>query len=285
MQHTTRRPVRPRSAAAPRGRAVRAVPVRAVSARAVSVRAVSVRALAVGALAVGSVALGAAPALAAPAPIAPGIMSASITAPATATVGDVVDASVALTGTSAVYAYELVVDYDPAVLDYVDGSATAPDGGFDAVDEAEGTLTVTHTRLGTSPELAGDLAVGLQFAAIGAGDGTLGLASVTLVSSEGLTTTLAAPAAAPLAVTAAAVPPVDPAPVPAPDPSTPAGGGTAPVPSPTSGATSASSASSPLAFTGAEVLPGIIAGAAVLLAGVAAVVVAQLRRRRSAGTR
>ena len=270
MQHTTRRPARPRQSAAARG---------------VIARSLCARTLAAGALAVGSVALAATPALAAPAPIAPGITSASITAPATATVGDVVDASVALAGTSAVYAYELVVDYDPAVLDYVDGSATAPDGGFDAVDEQDGTLTVTHTRLGTSPELAGDLAVDLQFAAIGAGDGTLGLSSVTLVSSEGLTTTLAAPSAAPLAVTAAAVPPVDPAPVPVPDPSTPAGGGTAPVPSPTSSATSASSASGPLAFTGAEVLPGILAGAAVLLAGVAAVVVAQVRRRRSAGTR
>lgn len=253
MQHTTRRLVRPRTA------------------------------LATGALAVGLVALGSAPALAAPAPIAPGVTAASITAPAAATVGDVVDASVVLTGTSDVYAYELVVEYDPAVLDYVDGSATAPDGGFDAVDEQDGTLTVTHTRLGTSPELAGDLAVDLQFAAIGAGDGTLDLASVTLVSEDGLTTTLAAPSTAPLAVTAAAVPPVDPAP--APDPSTPAGGGTAPVPSPTSGATGASSASGPLASTGSDAFPGILAGAAVLLAGIAAVVVAQVRRRRSAGTR
>ena len=255
MQHTTRRLVRPRTA------------------------------LATGALTVGLVALGSTSALAAQAPIAPGITAASITAPATATVGDVVDAQIALTGTTEVYAYELVVDFDPAVLDYVDGSATAPDGGFDAVDEQDGTLTVTHTRLGTSPGLAGDLAVDLQFAAIGAGDGTLGLASVTLVSEDGLTTTLAAPSAAPLAVTAAAVPPVDPAPVPVPDPSAPAGGGTAQVPSPTSSATSASSASGPLAFTGSDAFPGILAGALVLLAGIAAVVVAQVRRRRSAGTR
>jgi len=259
MQHTTRRLVRPRTA------------------------------LATGALAVGLVALGSTAALAAPAPIAPGITSAAITAPAAATVGDTVDATVALTGTSDVYAYELVVEYDPAVLDYVDDSATAPEGGFDPVDEADGTLTVTHTRLGTSPSLAGDLSVGLRFTAIGAGDGTLDLASVELVGSTGLTTTLAAPSSAPLAVAAAPAPPVDPAPAPAPapvpDPSTPAGGDPAPLPSPTSGATGASSASGPLASTGSEVLPGVLVGAAVLLAGIAAAVVAQVRRRRSAGTR
>ena len=70
MQHTTRRLVRPRTA------------------------------LATGALTVGLVALGSTSALAAQAPISPGITAASITAPAAATVGDVVDASIALTGTS-----------------------------------------------------------------------------------------------------------------------------------------------------------------------------------------
>lgn len=248
MQHTTRRPARPRTA------------------------------LLTGALAVGFVALGASPALAAPT-----VESATIVAPATATVGDTIDATVALTDTTDVFAYELTVDFDPAVLDYVDGSATAPSGGFDDVDETDGTLTVTHTRLGTSPALEGDLGVDLQFIAIGAGDGTLELSSVTLVATDGTTTTLEAPSSAAITVEAVVVPPVEPSPT----PTTPADGGTGttPTPSPTATAVAAAGGSGPLAFTGSEAMPGILIGAAALLAGLTAVTVAAIRRRRTAGTR
>ncbi len=231
-------------------------------------------ALFVGTLALGLTALSAGPALAAS---APGSVTLTAT-PASVTVGDTVDLSVGLVGTTDVFTYTVTLDYDPAVFDYVDDSITGPAGGFDTVDENDGSLTIVHTRLGTSPTVSGDLTAGLEFATIGAGDTTIEVSSVTIVDSANTTATVADAAAADIVVEPVATP----TPTASPEPSSSATA--APAPAASSTATPlpvADRPTSPLASTGVGFGVAGLAAAAVAAMGAGLVVA----RRRKAGTR
>ena len=131
------------------------------------------------ALASGSVAL--APAAFAAAPAA----SISIdVSPDEATEGDTLEVTVTSTGTSDLYAYDLIFTYDPAVLEFDEDSAVGPDGGFTTGALGDGLIAVTHTRLGTSPGLTGAVELAsFSFRAIDGGDTEIALASAELVSS------------------------------------------------------------------------------------------------------
>lgn len=213
---------------------------------------------------------------ASPALAAPTAASLTLTAPATAQVGDALDLTIDVAGTTDVYAYEVTLTHDPALLTYVDATTTAPEGGFDSVTSADGTVTVVHTRLGTSPALEGDLPVGtVALTAAAAGTATIS-ATVELVGADGETLELSA--AVPAVVTITALPEPEPTQEPTPgptdDPTTPPTDEPTDDPttsptdtSPTSDPTPSSSATDggsrgPLASTGAQV--GTLAAVAAL---------------------
>ena len=220
-----------------------------------------------GGLALGLSLLGAGSAIA-----APSATSVTLTATPAVEVGQPIDVSVGLKAAVDVYSYAITLDFDPKLLDYVDDSATAgPSGGFDSVEEGEGTVTIVHTRLGTSPALAGDLPVTLAFSTIGSGDATI-TASVSLVDTLGATTTLTDVATAPVAIAALPVEP-EPSAEPSTNPST-----DTPQPTSTAAATVVKDDGS-LAVTGFSI--GALVVFAILAIGVGFLVV----RRRTASAR
>lgn len=231
-------------------------------------------AVATGALALALCALGATPAHAAPA-----VTDVTLTASPTALdAGDTLDVAVELLGASDVFAYELQLSFDPAQLQYVDGSATGPTGGFDTVDTAAGSVTLLHTRLGSSPSLAGDLDAELQFLALDAGgSASVSLSSVTLVGTDAVSATEADVAESVVVITPA------PAASPSPSPST-----SAPAPSPSSSASAsaAPAATGPgagnLSNTGADATPMLIVAGSAIAAGLLALGATALRRRKAA---
>lgn len=121
--------------------------------------------------------------------LAPAVVAApmaedlTLAAPAEVALGDEVTLDLAAVAAEDLYSYAVEVTYDPALLTYV--SATPGlEGGYDAAASQEGVVTVTHTRLGSSPGLAGDLALGsLTFTAVGDGDASL-VATTSLVGSD-----------------------------------------------------------------------------------------------------
>jgi hypothetical protein len=219
-----------------------------------------------GGLALGLTLIGAGPALATPA-----AASVSLTATSSVTVGDTVDLDLGLLGTTDIYAYDVTLTFDPAVLSYVDGSATGPTGGFDSVEKSTGSITLVHSRLGTSPALSGDLAATASFTAVGSGSASIDAATVSLVDETGETTALTDAATASVAVAAL------PTSTPTPDPTT--------TPSPTGGAGSDTNPTSAPAATGNDgslADTGVSVGGLLLLALAAvAVGLVALRRRKS----
>ena len=162
------------SASPSRGRSARRTPVRGI--------AILTTCLA----AVGASALGAPAASAAP-------PTGTITVEATpqATEGGTVDVTIAATGLADLYAYSLVLEYDPTRLKFDAGSPESPDGGFTAESTEAGTLTITHTRLGTSPGLSGALDLAsFSFTAIDGGAAAVDLSQASLVSSSNESVTL-----------------------------------------------------------------------------------------------
>lgn len=224
----------------------------------------------------------AAAAVAAPARSAPSLAEVSLDAPSAVEVGAEITVTVTATGAVDLYAYDLRVSYDPDLVAFVAGSAVAPDGGFaDASDDGTGSVTVTQTRLGTSPGLEGDVTLAtLTFAAVADGDAAFAVPTATLVGTDAAQESLVDAGSASTTITAAAIPTNPPTDVPTDGETTPAGGGTtAPgddgASDPSSSPTGPSSTGS-LATTGASI--AWIAGAA-LLAVAAGVVVLIVRRR------
>lgn len=231
---------------------------------------------------------------AAPASAAPTAVTATIAAPATATVGDTLDVAVTVPATADVYGYQVDLTADADVLAVVDGSVTGPGGGFDAVRRTGDTVTLLHTRLGTSPALSGDLTASVDLRATAPGDIDLAVTRVTLVAADGSTTVLTDPAST--RVTIAAVPTPTPTATATPTPAP----GTTPGTDPTSGPGTGNGAGGPgsgtdadpagtasrtpaggaLAFTGADVAPWLATSAALLALGGGIV----LARRRARAT-
>ena len=224
-------------------------------------------ALMAGALAIGLSLVGVGPALA-----APSVSSVTLTvSPTTLEVGDTVVASATLVATADVFAYEVTFSFDEDIFEYVDGSATGPEGGFDAATEAPGTVTITHTRLGTSPTLSGDIALTAEFLSIGDGETGIEIPTVTLFDSEGGTTPLTDVASSE-ELTVEPIEVVQPSPSPSPS--------TSASPSPT---TAPTDEGGPLAFTGSTIGGSI---AIIVLAALAALALGiVLVRRRIASTR
>ena len=231
---------------------------------------------------------------ASPASAEPTVTSTTLTATPSVTVGDAVTVDLGLAGTAGVYAYEVTLTFDPELLTYAPGTETGPAGGFDTIETGDGTLTLVHSRLGTSPSLTGDLTAAVGLTAVDDGDATVS-AAVTLVDSDG-TSTQTSPAPAAVEIAAVAVEPTPgptAEPTPTPDPTaapttpapsatpevvpTPGGTGTTP-PSGGAGTVPGAASDNPLASTGFGAATLVLVAAAATAAGV-------VLRRRSAGAR
>lgn len=213
------------------------------------------------------VALVAAPAAHA-APATTGVLT--ITADATATAGDTVTVAIAADATADLFAYDVVVSYDPALLSYDADSLVTPDGGFAAASADAGAVTLTHTRLGTSPGLTGAQTLAtVTFTTLAAGDARIAVTGGTLIGTEGESTPIDTTGLEAMTTIAAApvVPgtPTEPSPGASPDPGT-----ALPVTDRTP--------TDPLAVTGADATGWLVTGAvAAALVALGAVLV--IRRR------
>lgn len=127
-------------------------------------------------------------------------------------VGEDVTVTITAQDVADLYAYDLSLTFDPAVLDYVDGSAGTDLTGETYGLEGDGTLEVVHTKLGTSPSATGPVTLAsVTFTALNVGAAevsataletvTTGLVSAT-VSEVGTVPVEALAQAAPVATTA-----------------------------------------------------------------------------------
>lgn len=221
-----------------------------------------------------------------PAVADPTVTSTTLTATPSVTVGDAVTVDLDLAGVTDVYAYEVRLTFDPALLEYSSGGESGPRGGFDSLDPGDGTVTLTHSRLGTSPSLSGDLDVTVSLTAVGSGDGTVE-AAVTLVDADG-TTLQTTPTPATVQVARVVVPPTqEPStsvPVTTP-PTTPAAGLSPDPATTTSSASGGGSGTAPTATAGGTLPSTGFGAAALVLTAAAAVTAGVVLRRRSAGAR
>ncbi|SKB07266.1 cohesin domain-containing protein [Aeromicrobium choanae] len=101
-------------------------------------------------------------------------------------VGDEVTVTVAAENVQDVFAYELALDFDPAVLSYEADSASTDVTGSTYASVQGDDLVVLHTKLGTSPAAKGDVSlVSATFTARKAGTATLAVPSLKLVGTGG----------------------------------------------------------------------------------------------------
>lgn len=194
--------------------------------------------------------------------------------PASVAVGDTVTVTVSGSGVTDLYAYDLVLSVDGDLLAPAGDEPIGPDGGYTSAVAEPGTVTISHTRLGTSPGLSGGEPVvlaGAPLHALAAGTARIELSAVRLVSSTGEVSTLGAGASASIAI--AATPTATPTPTTTPAPTaTPTAAPTATAtatPAPT-GSAAAAPGSSDLAATGVDTGAWLISGAvgvALLAAG------------------
>lgn len=115
----------------------------------------------------------------------------SVTAPTTVTVGDDVDVTIELDDAADLFAYSITLTIDPTLLAVDPDSLTGPDGGFTSIDLDGSTVTIVHTRLGTSPGLTGPVTLAsLTFTALASGPATIAVPLVEQLDSETQSTTL-----------------------------------------------------------------------------------------------
>lgn len=119
---------------------------------------------------------------------APGDGSVTVTGPTgpsrTVRAGDTVKVTVSQSAAD-LYAYRATVGYDTRELALVGTSSGTT--GKDTVSRSRGGVTVTHTKLGTSPSAEGETGlVTLTFKALHAGSAKVALTSLTTVSGAGV---------------------------------------------------------------------------------------------------
>lgn len=125
-------------------------------------------------------------------------------------IGDEVTVTVTADAATDLYAYDLAVDFDPSVLEYVDGSATTDVSGAtyeDASDAATGEVSLVHTKLGTSPAAGGATTLTtMTFRAVAEGSTDVSAASLDAATSDATVTTTTDLASAPVSVDLLAAP-------------------------------------------------------------------------------
>lgn len=141
------------------------------------------------ALLIGTVSLGLGIGTAAPALAEPTRAAVSLTIPSTAEAGETVTATIVIAATSDVFALDAALDFDSGAFSYVADSATGPTGGYLSVRPVATGLDLSHTRLGTSPALSGDLTLTVDLVAVASGRADVSVGALTLVGTDRTTST------------------------------------------------------------------------------------------------
>lgn len=196
-------------------------------------------------------------------------------------IGDTVTVSAVFTGLVDAYAYELDIAYDEELLAFVEDSEQSPSGGFGSASDTGDEITISATRLGTSPGLTGNQTlVTVRFTALDDGDATIAIASGRIVGSNAQTSAI--DPSAPGASTTVGIAADE-----TPDPGSGGGGtpgGDPGTGDPGSGAQpgtgSGTTADGSLAITGADAAPWLILGAGAVAAIAAGTLIALRRRTR-----
>lgn len=193
--------------------------------------------------------------------------------PTNVTAGDPFTVTITGSAVSDLYSYDLELTFDPALVEPATEAPTGPAGGFTSTVTGPGTLTVSHTRLGTSPGLSGEVVLAsVPLRSLAAGSAVVELSSVRLVSSTGDVVTANAVASGTVVIAAVPVPEPQPSASSSPTPSVSASATATPAP--------AAQGPGDLATTGIDATPWFISGAlgVALLAGGTLLV---LRRRQA----
>ena len=202
----------------------------------------------------------------------PGATGATVR-PVTAVAGEAAQADLAFTSPAALV---VVTTEQPGTVTDADGH---PVGGVEvtatATDPGTGATVTTTTRPDGSFVLAGLQPTTAYTIAV---DGADAVTITTPDTGSARAIAFRVPAATPLP-TPTPTPTLTPAPTSSPTASVPTPGGTVPV-STGGGATSGGPASGPLAYTGADVVPGIIAAGVLVLVGAGLLTFRAVRNRR-----
>lgn len=193
--------------------------------------------------------------------------------------GDTVVVAVRGSGVTDLYAYDLVLSVDDDLLAPTGEAPTGPDGGYTSAVAEPGAVTVSHTRLGTSPGLSGSGPLVLASAplrALAAGTARIELTAVRLVSSTGEVSTLGAGASVSLPIAAPGTPTPTPTATATPSAAPTAAATVTPAPI---GSSASTPGSSDLAATGVDTGTWLVTGAVgVVLLAAGALFVARRRQ-------
>ncbi|WP_162249816.1 MULTISPECIES: cohesin domain-containing protein [unclassified Nocardioides] len=101
-----------------------------------------------------------------------------------AVVGDEVTVTVKATAAADLYAYDLTLAYDSHLLKYVDDSATTDVSGATYATDHGGTLSIIHTKLGSSPAADGVVTLAsVTFTGLASGDSMVEATDLVAVTS------------------------------------------------------------------------------------------------------
>ncbi len=115
----------------------------------------------------------------------PGDGSVTVSAPAKVKAGQEFTVTVEQSAAD-LYAYDLSVGFDPDAVTYVVDSAGTDDTGSTYASTEKGEVTVTHTKLGTSPATSGDTTLAeLTFVATTSGPTGFVVEELQTVTSDG----------------------------------------------------------------------------------------------------
>lgn len=121
-------------------------------------------------------------------------------------VGSQVAVAVKATKVTDLYAYTLTLTYNPKVLTYVKGSASTSISGKTYETVSAGSVTITHTKLGSSPAASGDLTLAnVKFTSTGVGTSAVIGSKLVSVTSGKVSTTVQTLGSASVRVAAKAV--------------------------------------------------------------------------------
>jgi hypothetical protein len=100
------------------------------------------------------------------------------------------------------YAYDLTIEFDPAVFVYLPNSAASGTSGVTVDYPSPSSVRVVHTKLGTSPAASGEVVLAtVTLRAKGTGVTTVDVSSLVSVATDKTTTTVSNVGSAEVTVT------------------------------------------------------------------------------------
>jgi hypothetical protein len=118
------------------------------------------------------------------------------------TLGESVEVTVTASDVQDLYAYDLTIEFDPAVFVYLPNSAASGTSGVTVDYPSPSSVRVVHTKLGTSPAASGEVVLAtVTLRAKGTGVTTVDVSSLVSVATDKTTTTVSNVGSAEVTVT------------------------------------------------------------------------------------